>query len=60
MSDESSLTPLLCLPTFQAARRACGLFEREYIGQNKKELWEWAVKTSLKEREKIERDLQKT
>ena len=33
--------------TYQQAKKAVELFDEEWIGQNSKKLWEWAVSKAL-------------
>lgn len=54
--SESSFTGLLTLPSYQAAIRACGIYERARKNRSplgKEELWEWAVNRSMTERNNI-------
>lgn len=60
-TSESELNDLLCFPSYQAAKRACGLYERA-MGENpsldKKDTWQKAVNRSLLERELIGKALE--
>lgn len=50
------LNDLLCLPSYQAAYRACGIYEREISAhpyKDKKHVWCMAVKQTMLEREQI-------
>ncbi len=35
---------------YREAKKAVELFEAQYIGQNQRQLWEWAVKETLSEK----------
>ena len=37
--------------TYQQAKKAVELFEREYMGQSQPELWAWAVKEATNSKE---------